>query len=81
VVINNSIKVGPLVFLLQTFVITENITKRTVFDITLEDNYLVMFLKEISFDHMECGITASDCYSITAERQTFRKMLLREVGK
>jgi len=26
--VNNSIKVGPLVFLLQIFVITENIMKR-----------------------------------------------------
>jgi len=30
VVVNNSIKVGPLVFFLQTFVITENIMKRPV---------------------------------------------------
>jgi hypothetical protein len=29
-VVNNSIKVGPLVFLLDTFVITENIVKRPV---------------------------------------------------
>ena len=27
---NNSIKVGPLIFLLQMFVITENIMKRPV---------------------------------------------------
>ena len=31
VAVNNSIKVGPLVFLSQTFVITENIMKRPVF--------------------------------------------------
>ena len=30
VAVNNSIKVGPLVFLLQMFVITENIMKRPV---------------------------------------------------
>jgi hypothetical protein len=42
--------------------------KRPVFDITLEGNNLVVFLKEIRFDHTECGITASDFYSITAER-------------
>jgi hypothetical protein len=29
--VNNSIKVGPLVFLLLMFVITENIMKRPVF--------------------------------------------------
>jgi len=28
--VNNSIKVGPLVFLLKIFVITENIMKRSV---------------------------------------------------
>ena len=31
VAVNNSIKVGPLVFLLQMFVITENIMKRPVY--------------------------------------------------
>ena len=31
VAVKNSIKVGPLVLLLQMFVITENIMKRTVF--------------------------------------------------
>jgi hypothetical protein len=31
VAVNNSIKVGPLVFLLYKFVITENNTKRPVF--------------------------------------------------
>ena len=30
VVMKNSVKVGPLVFLLQMFVITENIMKRTI---------------------------------------------------
>ena len=30
VAVNNSMKVGPLVFLLQMFVITENIMKRPV---------------------------------------------------
>jgi len=30
VVVNNSIKVGPLVFLLEMFVITENIMKHPV---------------------------------------------------
>jgi len=30
VAVNNSIKVGPLLFLLQLFVITENIMKRPV---------------------------------------------------
>jgi len=30
VAVKNSIKVGPLVFLLQMFVITKNITKRPV---------------------------------------------------
>jgi len=30
VAVNNSIKVGPLIFLLQMFVITENIMKRPV---------------------------------------------------
>ena len=33
VTVNNSIKVGPLVFLLYVFVITENIMKRAVFAI------------------------------------------------
>jgi len=31
VTVNNSIKVGPLAFLLLMFVITENITKRPVY--------------------------------------------------
>jgi len=35
VAVNNSIKVGPLVFLLQMFVITENIMKRPVYTISL----------------------------------------------
>ena len=37
VAVNNSIKVGPLVFLLYMFVITENIMKLPVFVITLYD--------------------------------------------
>jgi len=42
--------------------------KRPVLNITLEGKNLVIFLKEIRSDHTECGITASDCYSITAVR-------------
>ena len=43
VAVNNSIKVGPLVFLLKMFVIMENIMKRPVFvrllHISLADSY------------------------------------------
>ena len=35
VAVNNSIKVGPLVFLLYVFVITENIMKRPIQTLTL----------------------------------------------
>ena len=47
VAVNNSIKVGPLVFLLWMFVITENIMKFPVY-------YLLLIIYELIFcDHME----------------------------
>jgi hypothetical protein len=52
VTVNNSIKVGPLGFLLQMFVMTENIKKRPVFG---EAKFLLLcrpaFLKLWSADH------------------------------
>jgi hypothetical protein len=42
VAVNNSIKAGPLVFLLQMFVITENTMKRPVFCLILV--YLLIYL-------------------------------------
>ena len=39
VAVNNSIKVGPLVFLLQMFVITENIMERPVYSGTLANEW------------------------------------------
>jgi hypothetical protein len=44
VAVNNSIKVGPLVLLLQMFIVTGNIIKRPVFVRLVSFNCVVAFL-------------------------------------
>ena len=44
VTVNNSIKVGALVFLFQMFVITENIMKRPAFGVIIQNVYRIVIV-------------------------------------
>ena len=78
--VNNSIKVGPLVFLLQMFVITENIMKRPVFlfleiftgELTHFLNYILPYRS-----YKQCRICAQ-CHG-REEYPTFSKTKEREL--